>query len=236
MQIIDIYAGDSATNVQNLKNALDQYGGDYFDNYEVGTVTGGNYATKFYIGNTCVLTITDYGVVSYGETTVSPNQSSISALTRLCVCSKGLVIFPGASRYTQWDLPLLIAKKTNGDLVLVYRDTSLATSTSNYESFYRYNSSGYSFYASSIAIVVFDKDTGAVHVKHYPTAFLNANIIEDPTTVIGQQLYDPVDGVMIDGVYLIPYMAAGDAEPGYFINNGKEYTGFAYNCLALRGT
>ena len=143
------------------------------------------------------------------------------------------MIFPGSTGEPHWNTPLLIAKKTNGDLVLVYLDYSLPSAAS-YTSFSRFGGNG-NFYADSIAIVVFDKDTGAVHVKHYPTAFLNANLLEDPTTVIGQQLFDPVDGVMIDGVYLIPYMAAGAAEPGYFTNNGETHTGFAYNCIALKG-
>lgn len=233
MQIIDVYSTSDPGNVQNLKEALDLYGSEYFDSYEATTVSGRD-AVKFYIGNTCVLTITVNGIVSYGETTIS-SPSGVSALNRLCVCSKGLVIFPGASRDTRWNTPLLIAKKTNGDLVLVYRNGSLTANEPYYNGFDRFYNSTY-FYASTIAIVVFDKDTGAVHVKHYPTAFLDANFVEDPTTVIGQQLFDPVDGVMIDGVYLIPYMAAGAAEPGYFTNNGRTFTGFAYNCLALRGT
>lgn len=230
MQIIDIYSSSDLGNAQNLKDSLDEYGSEYFDSYEVATVSGRD-AVKCYIGNTCVLSITVYGVVRYGETTMSA-PSGVSALNRLCVCSKGILIFPGVSRNTLWDAPLLIAKKTNGDLALVYLRSSLTASEPYYDRFARFDAG--TFYASPIDIVVFDKDTGAIHVTHNPAAFLDANLLDDPTTVIGQQIFDH-DGVMIDGVYIIPYMAAGDAEPGYFINNGEEYTGFAYNCIALKG-
>lgn len=236
MQIVNVSGATTASNLQNLYDALTRYGTGYFTSYEVDTT-----ALKIdcYIGDDVVLTIqyvSGNGVqFVYAQGTYVAFPTYYQYITKVIVCDNCIGLVPAQSyggNSPAWTHPVFFTKKANGSTALVY--PSQSTSATSIMSINVWSSS--TFYGCTVGVISFDATTHEGRKKFIPVAAVNLQYIsgEDATQINAFQLYDPYDGEAIKDFYFIAACGIHQQEPGYFSVDGVRYVGLAGYAFASK--
>lgn len=239
MQIVNVYDDNIETASTKLKDALTQYGSGYFDSYDTDfTDESGLKVVNCYIGNDVVVKFKYKGNTSFnievGNITIASYSTNYVAITRVYVCDKGIVFFTSRSDNAEFGYPIMMCKTEYGDIAFVNFTSNINTRSQSSPHAVDYGQS----YVSYLSTICLNKTTKIAHWKTISVAPVNSSAssgANDPTSIQGYQLFDPVDGAMLDGVYFIQYCGIRDNPPGYFVVNGETYTGFGQYTLALKG-
>lgn len=239
MQIVNVYDDNIETASTKLKDALTQYGSGYFDSYDTDfTDESGLKVVNCYIGNDVVVkfkqkTNSPFSI-EVGSITLGAHTSNSMYITRVYACDKGIVFFTSTGNNAEFDYPIMMCKTEHGNIAFVNFTGSISSHEQSSPRIYTYGT-GYPSFLSTICLnkttkIAHNKTTTVLPADSGQTAGAN-----DPTSIQGYQLFDPVDGAMLDGVYFIQYCGIRDNPPGYFVANGTTYTGFGKYTLALKG-
>lgn len=239
MQIINVYDSDTETAATKLKNALAEYGSGYFDSYDTDfTDENGWKIVNCYIGNDVVVKFkqkyNNAFSIDVGNITINVYTSDVQYITRVYVCDKGFVFFSYSGNGAEFDKPIMMCKTEHGDIAFVNFTGNINARSQYNPRIIDYGQS----YTSYLSTVCLNKITKTAHSKTTSVAPVDSSKsagANDPTSIQGYQLFDPVDGAMLDGVYFIQYCGIRDDSPGYFVVNGETYTGFGKYTLALKG-
>lgn len=235
MTVVNVYDANDQYCAHNIKNALEQYGTSFFDDFEIDISDSSNTKVKCKIGNNVALTLqtrrngTNNFSFSFSDRDVLASVSDGIA-NDIYFLENAIVITVKAdsATYYTYRRVIIIAKDINGAINVFYRSQNV--------------------YGTQYA--VFDETTNTQIVTSAVTINddLSTSILitiryRDSTTpagtsrVVGHSIPCYDSSATLDGVYITTSTDFSEHNyPFQYTLNGQLYTGFAGNWIVVKGT
>jgi hypothetical protein len=238
MTEVNVYDSSDQSCANNIKNALEQYGTSFFDEFEVELDGTSNTMVKCKIGNNVALTLYTKrdGSVNFSfsfsdRDVLAPSNNPYAY--KMYFLQKAIVIICKTSSDSDdlnYRRAIIIAKDTDG-LVNVFYISSNSVSSDG-KKYSGFPSSTGAFVVCAVTINNDFSSSILIRTNNFDFKYLvgTSRVIANSIPCFGS-------GTTFDDVYLTTntdfyshYM------PFQYTLNGELYTGFAGNCVVVKGT
>lgn len=235
MTVVNVFDNDAETCATNVKNALLQYGTSFFDSFETDFTDTSNLKVKCKIGQNVALTFltkrnntSNFSLSFSDKDVLAPNSNPIAY--EMYFLQKAIAIVCKASNDSSSDTytrVIVIAKDTAGSINIFYRS---ANAVGNYYSEFPVSDSTV---ATCTVTINNDQSTSMLIIgTHFDHSYLSGT-----SKVVGYSIPCYDSGVSLDGVYITKNTDfATHYSPFQYTVNTQLYTGFASNCIVVKGT